>query len=680
MKPTLEETNSNQQIRDLYNLVRGFVGLLSRDGIVLDINRSALEFIGASLSDVVNKPFWETPWWRDSPRSRDALIEAIRRAAFGEASRFDAEHTGKNGEMINVDFSLTPIQDETGEVVSLVPEARNITDFKATLEALQESESRLRLAQDAAEIGTWDWDLDTGELNWDDRQFALFGFPKNTPRVQVDDAIAAIHEDDIGRVKEAMVLSTKGTMPFREIFRVIHPNGEVHWLVGRGAVLKHDDDGKPLSMVGVNYDITEQKELEAQLEQANRELEARIKRRTRQLEREIQENAKAQEALAHTRRLDAIGQLAGGLAHDLNNLLAIIGGNLELVEMRIDDTRLKQPLRDALEAVDSGASLTKRLLAFARKRSLKPSRLTVNNRIENTKQLLKRTLDENIDLRTTLAPDLWNVFVDAGELDSAILNLALNSRDAMPSGGTLDITAQNVVVNEQDIQEWSDVEPGEYVLLSIADTGIGMSPEIMRQAITPFFTTKEVGRGSGLGLSSVFGFAKQSNGFLDIESAEGAGTTINIYLPRAALPGAGEAHAAATGVLPEGHGETILLVEDDIAVRKVTYERLLELGYRVIEATTAHEAINLLESDAPVSLVFSDIRMPGTLSGTDLAEWTQTHRPEIGVLLTSGYYATDPGDDGLSANESVQVLAKPYSIDTLASALRDALAARSDFP
>jgi len=661
------------QSRAIYNLVQGFIGLLSPDGRLLDANQSALDFIGVSLHEIVGTPFWETPWWRSSQDSRSALKNAIRKGASGEATRFEAKVTGKNDEIMDIGFSLTPIFNEAGTVVSLVPEGHDITAIKQAQNALDESETRLRLAYEAAGMGTWDWNLTNDKLQWSARQFELFGLPKTAGPMHVRRALANIHPDDIERVTTANEDSIARNVPFRQEFRVIHPNGDVRWLVGQGCPLNHDENGRPKSMIGVNYDVTERKTLELKLAKSNLELEARVARRTRELEQEMHDRQKAQRELAQFQRLESIGQIAGGVAHDFNNLLAVIGGNLELATMQGSGARITDLLYEALKAVEAGASLNKRLLSFAQKSSLEPVKLSVNNRIQGSRQLLERTLNKNISLVTDLSPHYWEVFADPGELDSAILNLVVNACDAMPSGGKLCLATRNLLIDAEDVKSIPEAKKIEYVLLSVSDTGFGMSPEVKDKAVVPFFTTKAAGDGSGLGLSSVMGFAAQSGGFTTIDSREGHGTTVNIYLPRAVAHADEKVKETSEAGIPFGRGELVLLVEDDDAVLSITRKRMVELGYNFIEAKTAEDAIRLLESNEDISLVFSDLRMPGKMSGFDLAEWVFENRPHIKVLLTSGYY-----DLGGGVQKDVKVLSKPYSITDLAISLRDILGMQDD--
>ena len=392
-----------------------------------------------------------------------------------------------------------------------------------------------------------------------------------------------------------------------------------------------------------------------------------------ELEQEMQRREQAQAALAHAQQLEALGQLTGGVAHDINNMLAVVSGNLEVAMSSIgaENQRVLRALQQALDAVDTGANLNRKLLSFARQRKLEPVVLVLNDRVREVTELLQRTLGQQITITTRFAADLWHTRVDPTEIDNALLNLALNARDAMNDGGTLSIETRNVTLDAAACAHDPDARPGEYVRLSIVDTGQGMTPEVKRRAVEPFFTTKGTGKGTGLGLSSVFGFAKQSGGFLGIDSKVGEGTTVHVFLPRvaaqlaASLPGQAE--------LPIGNGELILVVEDNDRVREVTLARLQSLGYSALPASNGAEAVEILKGDAPVVLVFSDIVMPGGMSGYDVARWVRTMRPDLKVLLTSGYYDGSP-----KGAEGLKVLEKPYTRVQLSQAIREQLAGDSN--
>jgi PAS domain S-box-containing protein len=390
------------------------------------------------------------------------------------------------------------------------------------------------------------------------------------------------------------------------------------------------------------------------------------------LNRDISKQVVQDEALRKAQRMEAVGQLTGGIAHDFNNLLTIITGNHELLEAELQTEEQRDLLTRANNAALMGARLTSRLLTFARRRRLDPVILNLNEQVLGMAELLRRTLGESIALGTLLAPRLWSVRADPSEVENAVLNLAINSRDAMPAGGKLVIETRNVVLDESDVASEVGVEPGEYVRLSVSDTGIGMAPEVLTRVFEPFFTTKEPGKGTGLGLSVIYGFVKQSEGHVTLYSELGRGTTVNLYLPHAAVAGERAAVANQATAAQLATGETILLVEDNPDVRKVTARRLENLGYRVIEADSGVRAIEMLEGGTKVDLLFSDVVMPGGVSGFDLARWVKESMPAVRILLTSGF-ADDIARAGETPAPELEILRKPYSGADLAAALRMAL-------
>jgi two-component system, cell cycle sensor histidine kinase and response regulator CckA len=400
------------------------------------------------------------------------------------------------------------------------------------------------------------------------------------------------------------------------------------------------------------------------------------------IEREMREAAGRAERrvieqqLRRTQRMEAMGQLTGGIAHDFNNLLGVIVGNggllLEAVEGNAEQVELANEI---LNSAQRGAELTHRLLAFARQQPLAAETVDINARLPPIVAMLRRTLGESIDIASSPAGALWATRVDASQFENALLNLAINARDAMSGGGTLTIETANAQLDTDYASLHSEVVPGDYVMLAMTDTGTGMPPEVMERAMEPFFTTKEMGKGTGLGLSMVYGFAKQSGGHLNIYSELGVGTTIRLYLPRA-QGGAdtGKPVAATTAKAPVAANEAILLVDDNAALRRVTVRQLAALGYRVHDADSGPAALAIIDSGAQFDLLFTDIGLPGGMNGVKLAEEARRRLPRLKVLFTTGY-GNVGGQNGDAAGQLGPLLRKPYTGDELAGKLRKALAA-----
>jgi PAS domain S-box-containing protein len=378
-----------------------------------------------------------------------------------------------------------------------------------------------------------------------------------------------------------------------------------------------------------------------------------------------------QQLLLQAQRMEAVGQLTGGVAHDFNNLLTVILGNLELLEPRLRDEFAQSLASEAREAAEMGARLTDRLLTFARRQRLEKRSLNLNEFVLGLNELLRRTIGAPIDLSTALAPDLWPTMADPAQVESAVLNLVINARDAMPDGGRLLIETFNATLDHADVASIPGMAPGDYVVLSVADTGHGMTPEVRARAFEPFFTTKGAGKGSGLGLATLYGFARQSGGNVTIYSEVGKGTTVNLYLPRAGRRAAGDAGASQPAVAG-GRGETVLVVEDDDRVRRLTALRLKELGYTVLEAAHGAAALGMLAETPGIEVVFSDLVMPGGISGFDLARQVRQRFPATRVILTSGYSAELLNQAELTELD-LKVLRKPYSQADLARTFRSVL-------
>ncbi len=561
----------------------------------------------------------------------------IYRALHGE-SVTGAEyllHRKDTGALWAGSYNFAPIRSIDGEITGVVLTARDITDRKVNERRLRASEARLKSIIDTAADSIIVIDGKGTIQSANPATKGIFGY---TP-----ESLAGKH---IGLLMPVDV-------------RERH-NRYLAGFSGPGALIEVEARRKDGSAIPLDKAVAEWRDSEG-----GRFFTA--------IFRDLTERKRNEEALANARRLEATGKLAGGVAHDFNNLLAVIAGNLELAEDRITDQTTRDLMRRALAAAEQGSGLNRRLLSLARKRTLQPQRLILNSRVEETAKLLTGALGEHIALTTDLAPGLWMTLADPGEIDSAILNIAANARDAMPSGGSIRITTLNVTLDARAAAKLhGDARPGDYVRLAIADNGGGMPQEVLDKAMEPFFTTKEAGAGTGLGLTSVASFARQTGGFATIASASGCGCVVSVYLPRVAQDQ--PASSAKPEPVPLGDGELVLVVEDDAQVREVTLKRIESLGYAVEEARTGPEAIKHLESGAPVRLVLSDIVMPGGMTGYDVARWVASNKPDIRVILSSGYNEGDRSVDATGAIRDVAFLEKPYSRDSLARALSEALA------
>jgi PAS domain S-box-containing protein len=414
-------------------------------------------------------------------------------------------------------------------------------------------------------------------------------------------------------------------------------------------------------------ELNERRRAEAELRELNATLEAKVEQRTQEVQRHA-------EAVRQLQKMEAIGQLTGGVAHDFNNLLQVIVGNLEIIRRTAgpDSTRVLRAVDIATDSARAGAAMTQRLLAFARRQPLDPKPLDVNVLVKGMSDLIQRALGETIEIEIVLGAGLWNAEADANELERAILNLAVNARDAMPEGGKLTVETSNSHVDDAYAALNPESSPGQYVLISITDTGTGMDAATMRQAFEPFFTTKPVGRGTGLGLSQVYGFVKQSGGHVRLYSEPNVGTTVRMYLPRLRAAAA-ETPAAAPPVAAEGgRQEVVLVVEDDDSVRSLSVEMLGELGYQVLEAPDGPRALQILDARDDIALLFTDVVLPGGMTGAQVAARAKASHPNLQVLFTTGYARNAIVHHG-RLDPGVQLLTKPFTFSDLAAKVRSIL-------
>lgn len=557
---------------------------------------------------------------------------------------------------MHLDYS--PVADETGATIAVLVVVKDTTQRV-------EVEHRLRIAQQAGGIGTFEWYPDTGRLEVSDVYRRIWGLPE-TGEVTDSMLVDQLHPDDRA-FSGTRRLDWPNPLEYAEYRRLDPVTGDIRWIARRGEVVGSGEQARR-RFLGIAMDITDRKRAELALRQNAATLEERVAQRTAELQR-------TQDALRQSQKMEAIGNLTGGVAHDFNNLLQVISGNLQLLGEDVDgNERATRRVRNAMAGVARGSKLASQLLAFGRRQPLAPKVVNIGRFIRNMDDLLRRTLGEAIEVETVIAGGLWNTLIDPGNVENALLNLAINARDAMDGQGKLTIEAGNAFLDANYVDAYGDVNAGQYVLLAVTDTGHGIDPTIAEKVFEPFFTTKPEGRGTGLGLSMVYGFVKQSGGHIKVYSEPGHGTTIKLYLPRTTQTEDIIVDVDSGPVT--GGSETVLVAEDDDAVRETVVSMLADLGYRVLRARDAQSALSIIDSGVPIDLLFTDVVMPGSLKSPELARKARERMPGVAVLFTSGYTENAIVHGG-RLDEGVDLLSKPYTRETLARKLRQVLAAQA---
>ncbi|MDM0108823.1 PAS domain-containing protein [Variovorax sp. J22R24] len=500
-----------------------------------------------------------------------------------------------------------------------------------------------------------------GRLDWvNDTVHAYAGTPPG--ELEQHGWAAIVHPEDLPETRERWGRALASAQTYQTEFRLRRHDGAYRWHIGRAVPLV--TDGRVVRWIGSNSDIQDQKETQMALSDLNLVLEQRVQERTGQL-------LKAEEALRQAQKMEAVGQLTGGLAHDFNNLLAAIGGSLTLIKHQLpnDSERLTRYVDTAEGAVRRAASLTHRLLAFSRRQALDPRPTDVNQLIAGMEDLIRRSVGPDVSVEVFGAAGLRVTKIDSSQLESALLNLCINARDAMaPRGGRLRIETANQSMDEREARE-HDLKPGEYIGLSVTDTGSGMTPEVIQRAFDPFFTTKPIGQGTGLGLSMVYGFVRQSGGQVRIASAVAQGTTVCLYLPSFAESMAAAPPAVALPVSEGGNGETIVLIDDEPAIRMLVSDVLSEAGYEVLAAGTGAEGMRLIDGRCRVDLLITDVGLPGGMNGRQVADAVRTTRPALKVLFITGYAENAVIGDGHLAPR-MDLMTKPFELIDLAAKVR----------
>ncbi|MDZ7670318.1 MAG: ATP-binding protein [Gammaproteobacteria bacterium] len=507
---------------------------------------------------------------------------------------------------------------------------------------LRVSDERFRLLGLATNDLIWDADLKSGKTWWSESLLDTYGYDPREAGAELDTWQSWIHADDRDRVVKSLetVIDSGGSNWISE-YRLVCADGRTLSVIARGLVLR-DESGEPIRVIGSTTDVTDLRDLEKKLRQSQ--------------------------------KMEAVGQLTGGIAHDFNNLLTIIVGSAEtLADIHAHNPKALELARTTMQAAERGADLTSRLLSFARLQALAPEHRHPGELLTGIEGLIRRTIDEDIEIGIRVAADVLPIEVDPGQLENAVLNLVINARDAMPDGGRLTIEASNVTLTADDLSSYEGMKAGRYVVIAVSDNGCGMSPDILERAFEPFFTSKEPGKGSGLGLSMVWGFVRQSNGHAQIYSEPGEGTTVKLYFPAAAANDREmQVKTQKTAVGLADGTERILVVEDDDLVRKHVAAQLSRLGYDIKEAASAAAALEILDSGWTVDLLFTDVVMPGGMNGKQLADAALLRQPGLKVLFTSGYTVDAIVHQG-RLDPGVHLLGKPYRRADLAAKVRQVL-------
>ncbi|WP_312948535.1 ATP-binding protein [Agrobacterium sp.] len=570
----------------------------------------------------------------------------------------------------NVSFIERPFHPTTFISVarSAMRGRRRQFDARARIEALDEGERRLQTALSAGRLGAWEFDLATGELITSTTFRSIFG-RNATEEFSYTDLLATIHPEDVDRMQFAVRTTIETGADYAIEYRTIWSDGSVHWAEIR-AQLYRDREGKAIKLVGVSADITTRLKAEEHQRQLNEVLEERVAERTRKLEEthakmmaEVNQRESAEQQLRQSQKMEAIGQLTGGVAHDFNNLLMAVLGNLELLRKYVgEDAKAVRLIEGAQQGAKRGASLTQRLLAFSRRQDLRIDPVDMLALVTGMEDLLKRSVGSTIVIKTDVPDHLPLVSADANQVELALLNLVVNARDAMPDGGEIRISLNGV----HQATPSGDLAAGDYVVLSVVDQGYGMDRDTLQKAVEPFFSTKELGKGTGLGLSMIHGLASQLKGDLKLTSELGKGTRAELWVPAATSEITNKSAVVEATIDPTVSAsgpKRILLVDDDVLIAMSSADMLMDLGHDVVEAHSGKEALEQLGDGSGFDLLITDYSMPG-MTGADLTVAVRHVVPKLPILIASGYAELPPG-----VELDVARLGKPYTQEQLAREL-----------
>jgi PAS domain S-box-containing protein len=626
---------SEGRYRLLLDAAPDAIVVTDRDDRVVLFNDAAERIVGSPAERVLGEPVSTvidlddskapvTPVRGGDPGSPSATRELEARRADG--SRFWAEST----------IADLGLGQEPGTTIIF----RDVSQRHAAEDALRESQERLAFALEAGRMGTWEWEMATGRITWSDSLEGIVGIPPGSFGGTYDAFAELVHPDDRQAMRQAVERAMASDGEYLVDCRMGPPGAQTTPIVAQGRVVR-DALGEPIRMVGIALDVTARRELEGQLR--------------------------------HAQKMESVGRLAGGIAHDFNNLLTAITGHGDLLAQSLDETDPRQADVSAINAAAArAATLTRQLLAYGRQSLMRPEPVDLNAVVSDIEPMLRRLIGEDVELRTNLEPGLGWVQADAGQLDQVLLNLVVNARDALASGGTIELSTANVALDDAYAADHPGARPGRFVMISVRDTGVGIDRATLARIFEPYFTTKDRGRGTGLGLATVLGIVEQSGGHIDVDSKVGEGTTFRVYLPRQANPRGETAAETGTAATPVGGHETVLLAEDEEVVRRLAAMALERNGYRVIAAPDGLAALEMAEAhDGRIDLLLTDVIMPG-INGRELATRFASSHPEARVLFMSGYAGDTLSAQGV-LDPTVAFLAKPFVPAELARKVREVL-------
>ncbi len=637
---TLDALRRSQQLlRTTIETTPDCVKLMTEDGTVLEMNPVGLAMVEAdSMEEVVGQCVYPII----APEHREAFRALAERVCRGEKGRLEFEIIGLKGTRRWMETHAVPLRNPVDGSLLQLSVTRDISERKRTEQAIRDAEERYRRLVENLPAITYaaQFGADGKWLYVSPQVESLLGFSVAEWLAEPSLWFSRVHPDDQLAVLAAELRSRESATPLEAEYRMIARDGRVLWFSDRGIVVR-DTQGRGDHLQGVMMDITEQKRLEEQFLQSQ--------------------------------KVEAVGRLAGGVAHDFNNILTTITGSCELALRKLPPhDPLRKNAQEILKAADRAASLTRQLLAFSRKQTLQPRRIDLSSVVAETDKMLRRLIGEDIQLRTIGRPNAGSVKADPAQIELVLINLAVNARDAMPTGGQLTLSVDRAVVDDDCSPHPNGVPPGDYVLLSVTDTGTGMTDEVKAHIFEPFFTTKPHGQGTGLGLATCYGIVKQSGGHITVDSEYGKGTTFKIFLPRIDAAADRQPARPESLHLPTGT-ETILVTEDEPAVREFTVGMLRDLGYNVLEAADGLEARRVAEqcNGHGIDLLFTDVVMP-QMGGKQLADWMTEARPKTKILFTSGYMADAIVRHGV-LEDRIAFLGKPFTPTSLAYKVREVL-------